>query len=103
MLDKSTAIPAIITKLEKLSEGHYLDLRTYKRNRSIIIVKSQENRFFIIENGYETNQFTVTLDMIKKTLKKLLKKEFPRSNKIRVYSMGEFTDQKVLGTRLKKI
>lgn len=103
MLDKTTAIPNIISKLDKLPDGHCIDLRTYKRNRSIVIVKRNQSQFYIIENGYETHRFAVTQESIKKTLKKLLKKEFSRSNKIRVYQMGEFNQQKINNTQLKKI
>jgi hypothetical protein len=101
MLNKAQAIPTIINKLKKLPPGHYIDIRTYKRNRSVVIVKTHESQLLIIENGYEKQQVMVSWASIKKTLQKLFKKEFPRSNTIRLYSMGEFNPQKLEKTNLK--
>lgn len=88
MLDASALIPAVLSKLDKLPKGHALDLRTYKRNRSVIILKQQQERFLFLQNGFYQDRFTVPRDKVRKTLKKMLKKEFPRSRKIRVYDLG---------------
>ncbi|MCK8600119.1 hypothetical protein [Desulfoferrobacter suflitae] len=45
MIDKTKIVEAVHDKLKKLSTGHCLDLRTYKRNRSVIIVKNSEREF----------------------------------------------------------
>ena len=90
MLDISALIPAIQAKLDKLPPGHALDLRTYKRNRSVIIRRENEDLFLVVENGFYRDRFTVPGDKIKKTLKKMLKKEFPRSRKVRVYDLGQW-------------
>lgn len=90
MIDKTKIIPTVITKVTQLPLNHYIDLRTYKRNRSVIIIKKEEDLFHIIENGYNQEEMEVNLDKLPKTLKGLLKKEFPRSNKVRVYNMGEY-------------
>ncbi len=93
MIDKSSAIPVLLERLENLPKGHYLDVRTYKRNRFLLLVKSDENDFLIIENGYFQERFEhVPGKKLKKLLKTLLKKEFPRSTKIRVYNMGLFEE-----------
>ena len=52
MIDKDKIIETVITKLKKLPLEHYLDLRTYKRNRSLVIIKKSEDDFLIIEDGY---------------------------------------------------
>ncbi len=87
MIDIAGAIPTITTKLKKLPIGRGLDLRTYKRDRSVIILRMAEDVYEIRENGFETNLFKTNLKEMKKVLKALLKKEFPRSNKIRVYEI----------------
>ncbi|MFP4657559.1 MAG: hypothetical protein ACLFMP_02600 [Desulfonatronovibrionaceae bacterium] len=94
MLDKSALIPAVSKKLEKLPVGHCLDLRTYKRNRSVLIIKTGPDEFEFREDGFEKKNFTIQDQKIKSTLKKMLKREFPRSNKIRVYDLGEFHPEK---------
>lgn len=94
MIDKSAVIPAVMERLQSLPTGHYLDVRTYKRNRYVFFVRKDEDDFLIIENGYFQERFeNVSLKKIKKILKTLLKKEFPRSTKIRVYNMGRYHEQ----------
>jgi hypothetical protein len=93
MLDISALIPAVLAKLDKLPSGHALDLRTYKRNRSVIILKKDQDSFLFLENGFHQDRFTVPADKVKKTLKKMLKKEFPRSNKVRVYDLGPWDEE----------
>jgi len=88
MIDKATAIPTVMRKLKKLPEGHAIDLRTYKRNRSVVIARTGEDEFDVVEKGFHEERFTMPLNKMKKLLKILLKKEFPRSTKIRLYDLG---------------
>ena len=93
MIDKTNIIPAVMERLQSLPTGHYLDVRTYKRNRFVLFVKKGEDDFLIIENGYFQDRFeNVPMKKIKKLFKTLLKKEFPRSTRIRVYNMGRFDE-----------
>jgi len=103
MIDKTKIIDTVCKKLEKLPLGHYLDLKTYKRNRTVIIAKIEENRLLVIANGYFKDRFLIKPEKLKKLLKTLLKKEFPRSNKIRLYVMGKFLEEEALSTGRKKL
>jgi hypothetical protein len=89
MIDIASAIPTILTRTRKMSVGQGLDLRTYKRDRSVVIKKIETNTFEIQENGFEKNKFESDQKGLKKLLKTLLKREFPRSNKIRVYDITD--------------
>lgn len=84
MLDISAAIPIISKKLKDLPVGDGLDLRTYKRDRSLVILKSSDTEYRIIEEGFAKQEFVIPAEKLGKTMKTLLKKEFPRSNKVRV-------------------
>jgi hypothetical protein len=88
MIDKVTAIDTVLTRLEKLEPGHCLDLRTYKRNRSVVIKKMDPDTFLLVRDGYGQERFEVPLGRLKKTLKQLFKREFPRSTKLRLYTLG---------------
>jgi len=101
MIDKTKIIDTVLERLEKLSLGHYLDLKTYKRNRTVIIVKIDEKKLMVIEDGYFKDRFLIKPDKLKKLLKTLLKREFPRSKKIRLYVMGKFVDEEALNTKRK--
>jgi hypothetical protein len=50
MIDKTKIIDTVCERLKNLPLGHYLDLKTYKRNRSIIIAKIDEEDLLVIEN-----------------------------------------------------
>ncbi len=98
MIDKTKIIDTVCERLKKLPLGHYIDLKTYKRNRTVIIVKVDEKKLLVIEDGYFKDRFLIKSDRLKKLLKILLKKEFPRSKKIRLYVMGKFVDEEALNT-----
>ena len=98
MIDKTKIIDTVRERLEKLPLGHYIDLKTYKRNRTVIIVKIDEKELLVIEDGYFKDRFLIKPDKLKKLLKTLLKREFPRSKKIRLYVMGKFVDEEALKT-----
>ncbi|MCI9304479.1 MAG: hypothetical protein HFJ13_10250 [Clostridium sp.] len=66
-----------------------LDIRTYKRDRSIIIEKL-ENGYNLYEDGFEKKEFkNLSQIELKKLLKVLQKKEFPRSNIVRFYVLDK--------------
>jgi len=96
MIDKSKIIETVHEKLRNLPTGHYLDLRTYKRNRSVIIAKMAEDDLLIIEDGYFTERFRLKPEKLTKALKTILRKEFPRSRKIRLYVMGRFSEEEAI-------
>jgi len=93
MIDKTTILDSVLERARKLPGGHYLDMRTYKRNRSVLIIKQSEEEFTIIERGYISNKFVVSAEKLKKELRIVLKREFPRSRKIRLYTMGKYTEE----------
>lgn len=103
MIDKTALLPTILERLQTLPPDHYLDIRSYKRNRSILIVKRGENDFDVLENGFEQAAFQESQASIRKLLKVLLKKEFPRSRKVRLYTMGVYAPDAVQANKRKVI
>jgi hypothetical protein len=101
MIDKTNIIEAVMARLKNIPVGHYIDLRTYKRNRSVMVIKNTEDDMLVIEEGYSKEQFRVKSEKLKKLLAALLRKEFPRSRKIRLYSMGSYTEEEAVNTRRK--
>lgn len=91
MINISTAIPNILSKLKKMPTGHYIELLTFKKDRSITMVKMANRQLLIIQEGFEQKKFEIAPEKLKKTLKTLLKKEFPRSHKVHLYS-GEYQE-----------
>ena len=119
MIDKTNAVRILLERVAKLPCGHALDIRTYKRNRSVVLVRrmkpasgagqcpdgqptSDRDTVLIIENGFAQERFCVPFARLGKILKTILRREFPRSTKIRVYDLGEFAEDKA-GLDRKKI
>lgn len=90
MIDKTNIIETVLQKMKGLTVGHHLDLRTYKRDRSVVIVKRKNDSYLVIEDGFYKEKYEVRHEKLKRLLKSLLKKEFPRSNKVRLYVMGMY-------------
>ncbi len=88
MLDKDSCIPKIISRLEKIERGEKVELRPYKRNRVVSIEKIEGDEFKIVEDGFYKEVYRVSKNQLQKALKRILKKEFPRSHKIRVYVLS---------------
>ncbi len=96
MNDKNTIIPSVMERLAKLQKGQCLDMRTYKRNRSVAIICMGEDCFNVIERGFHEETWEdMSAEKIKKLMKTLLKREFPRSNKIRLYTLDSFENADV--------
>jgi hypothetical protein len=90
MIDKSVIEQTLLAKLDGLPVGHCLEIRTYKRNRSVLFIKVSDGVFRIREQGYVSETFEIQRGKLKKTLRTLLKREFPRSRKVRVYDLGVY-------------
>lgn len=91
MIDKASAVEAVLERLAKLPVGDALDMRTYKRNRSVLLHKTGADTYTVTQDGFDHAVYSdVTAKKLKKLLKTLLKKEFPRSTKIRLYTLDNF-------------
>ena len=103
MIDKTNIITTLLERLDKMPVGHHLDVRPYKRNRSVMIVRKSEALYEIIEEGFFSERFSVEASKLKKTLGNVIRKEFPRSRKIRVYAMGAYKEEETGRAKRKKI
>jgi hypothetical protein len=72
MLDKQTA------------PGSGLELFTYKRDRGVGIVRLDADTFLVREHGFVDQESEVKRAGLPKLLKTIIKREFPRSHKVRV-------------------
>jgi len=101
MIDKTKLVDTVCERLKTLPVSHCLDLRTYKRNRSVMIAKVADDDLLVVESGFFKEQFRVTPQKLKKLLKTLMKKEFPRSRKIRLYVLERFSEDEALNPKRK--
>jgi hypothetical protein len=92
MIAKETFIDSLLKKLKGMPVGHYYDVRSYKRDRGFYIIKSEEDEYCILERGFFEEEYVANFDELTNIFKKLLKREFPRSHKLRIYNMGEASE-----------
>ena len=70
-----------------------VEILSYKRNRTVAIIKESGGRVTVREKGYQENEWLFSEEELPKKLKSIFKKEFPRSRKLRLF---KFTDPKQL-------
>lgn len=73
MIDKAIALETIVEKLCKLPEGHSIVLRSYKRNRSLLFFRDNNDEILIIEDGYEKKKYVLFIAEVHRMLKNLIK------------------------------
>ena len=70
--------------MRKMETGDSLELLTWKKDRSLMLVKQSGEKVVVVERGLVEEEYQVEFNKLKKLLKSLLKREFPRSHKIRI-------------------
>lgn len=70
--------------LAKLDPQQGVELLSYKRNRGIAVTVLPGNRYLVRENGYLEQELAVPREDLPKLLKGMIKREFPRSRKVRL-------------------
>ncbi len=89
MLDKATAVQEVLRRMKKMDSGESLELLTWKKDRSLLLVKQSRDEIYVYERGFVEQEYRVAAGKLKKLLKTLLKREFPRSHKIRMMRLPE--------------
>lgn len=62
---------------------------SYKRNRTIAITHLGNDQFLLTEKGYVEDENNVNGSILQKELKKAIKREFPRSRKVRLVKFDD--------------
>ncbi len=100
LINIETAQRRALQMLKKQPVGAGLELLTYKRNRGVTIIKEDHGLYWVRERGYLEDEWTVTESELPKLLKGILRRECPRSRKVRLYSMNSRDEVGVKRKRL---
>ena len=92
LINIDTVLNRTITTLLKLPSGAGLEILSYKRNRGVSIFRLNEDEFQVIERGYLDQELRRGPEELVKVLKAIIKREFPRSRKVRVYNLAGAAD-----------
>lgn len=80
-IDKGRILHETLRFLTKLEAGEGIVLQPYKKDRSLYLVPDGVT-IRIIERGFVRNDYVVEASKLKKALKVVVRREFPRSNKV---------------------
>ena len=79
----------LLQKLKKLDPPQGIELLSYKRNRSIAVLLLDDGKILVRERGYRDNEQIIDKSLLSKHIKSLIKYEFPRSRKVRMYQVDD--------------
>ena len=79
----------LLQKLKKLDPPQGIELLSYKRNRSIAVLLLDDGKILVRERGYRDNEQIIDKSLLSKHIKSLIKYEFPRSRKVRMYQVED--------------
>jgi len=100
LVNIESALRKIVNTLKKAEPGTGLEVLSYKRNRGITIIKETPDSFYLRERGYLDQEFQCAFRELQRHLKSMMKREFPRSRKVRIYTL---TDPSQVGLTRKKL
>lgn len=74
-------IQETVTRMKTVADGEGLLLQPHKKDRSVYVIRRGAS-FGVFEKGFSIQHFTVDAGKLKKLLKTICRREFPRSNKV---------------------
>ncbi len=91
LINLESSLKRVVERLKKISSGQGIEILSYKRNRGIVIIKMDEDRFLMTERGYIEQEREIEGSALVRQLKSAMKREFPRSRKVRIYNISAHT------------
>lgn len=95
-----TVLADTLRLLKKITPPGGIELLSYKRNRGIAIIKKEAMVLEVREDGYVQQVLEVSPEQLTRELKTMVKREFPRSRKVRLI---KFTNPDELARERQKI
>lgn len=88
LINRDLSLQKAVTLMSRLSPPKGVELLSYKRNRGVSLLALERDRILVRERGYLDQELTIKLEDLQKTLKIIIKREFPRSRKVRFYHLS---------------
>ncbi len=84
VIDAGEAVQVVLARLKKLPVAGSLELQTWKRDRSLVVVRETDGMVLVLEKGFRQQEYRMETGRLKNLLKTLLRREFPRSHRVRM-------------------
>ncbi len=88
LINIETALRRVMEQLKKVAAGSGVEVLTYKRNRGLTLIKRKDGMFWVRERGYRDEEYIIQEKELLRTVRGILKRECPRSRKVRIYSIS---------------
>ena len=88
LVNIDTALRDAVKIMHTRPENGGVELLSYKRNRTVALIRSSNSTIRIQENGYVIEDIEIAMSELSKKLKAIIKREFPRSRKIRFFKFS---------------
>ncbi|WP_028579950.1 hypothetical protein [Desulfogranum japonicum] len=85
LINIATLHKQIMQMLPSIDPPGGIELLSYKRNRTIALLVKDSSTFLLKEDGYLQQDVVSNRDTLPRLLKEMIKREFPRSRKVRLY------------------
>ncbi len=83
MISSSGAIRDLSAMIRKLKPGYEIEMKTFKKDRGIEIMKAEDGSLDIREFGFKSAEYHASMDDFESIFKEIYQREFPRSHEIR--------------------
>ncbi len=100
LVNIESALRKILNTLKKAEKDSGLEVLSYKRNRGVIIIKQDADSFRLRERGYLEQEIECGFRELQRNLKSMMKREFPRSRKVRIYTLNDLSKVGIMRKRL---
>ncbi len=88
LVNIATLLSDVKRTLKKTDYPGGIELLSYKRNRGIAILTQEDTTLVLRESGYEEIEMIIPSAKLAKELKIMVKREFPRSRKVRLVKIS---------------
>ena len=89
LVNIDTVLADTLRLLKKTDPPGGVLLLSYKRNRGVAVITKDAQCYEVREEGYEQQVVELSQEKLAKELKTMIKREFPRSRKVRMIKFGD--------------
>ncbi len=76
--------PHVLRLLAKAEPSAGVELLSFKRDRCVAVFRLPEEKYLLVEHGFTRQECIVKASGLSRLLKTMIKREFPRSHKVRL-------------------
>lgn len=88
LINVETVLKKTSAMLAGLEPPHGVEILSYKRNRGVALLLVDRDTVLVRERGYREAEWRIDRKELPRLLRTLIKREFPRSRKLRVYQIS---------------